>query len=232
MRILYVEDDLTLASSLQFLLKDRHRIDIAKTVSQALRFSDRYNYQVYLIDYLLPDGSGLDLITDIRSSGCDQPLLLITGEQSPELTITALSQGADDCLTKPFLIDELNLRLMSALQRSGDLPKGNTIYCDQISLDINQQTARYKNQIIPFKRKEYLVFELLMLRSNQIVSREIIHQNVWQDGYYDSNTIDVHIRRIRNKLRQFDQREYIQTLYGFGYRLINPTATNQTGSKP
>lgn len=223
MKILLVEDDLALVSALSHGLKKQgYVVDALMDGTQAKkRFQlARDAYDLAILDYMLPDISGIEVCKYARSMHIRTPILMLTGKTAVEDKVEALDAGADDYLTKPFSTEELVARIKALLRRPRALlPK--IIIVGGIALDINKRLATKDGVEVPLSLKEFGVLEYLMHRPNQVVQRDEILDHVWDYNYTSlSNIIDVHINRLRAKL-DLKKDNILETVRGVGYRLKN-----------
>jgi two-component system OmpR family response regulator len=219
MRIFIIDDDDLLLSTLQNELEDVYAVDTAKTVSDALSMARRNNYNAMVIDIGLPDGSGIELTERLRSEGYKIPILILTGDEEIESKVRALDSGADDYLTKPFRIEELQARLRALLRRPVQRIH-KSIKVGKLELSYSTRSATYGDRTVPLRRKEFEILELLMLEAGSAVPRMTILENVWDDSSTTlSNVVDVHIKHLRDKIDRPFGKSIIKTVSGIGYKL-------------
>jgi two-component system OmpR family response regulator len=219
MRIFIIDDDDLLLSTLQNELEDVYAVDTAKTVSDALSMARRNNYNAMVIDIGLPDGSGIELTERLRSEGYKIPILILTGNEEIESKVRALDSGADDYLTKPFRIEELQARLRALLRRPVQRIH-KSIKVGKLELSYSTRSATYGDRTVPLRRKEFEILELLMLEAGSAVPRMTILENVWDDSSTTlSNVVDVHIKHLRDKIDRPFGKSIIKTVSGIGYKL-------------
>ena len=187
-----------------------------ETAASYLRF---YQYQVAVIDWRMPKLSGLDLVTRLRQSGSAVPVLMLTARDTPADRITGLDAGADDYLIKPFDFGELLARLR-ALQRRPPDTRPPTLVLGELSFDPATREVRCGSRRPALTAIELGILEILLRRSPGIADRRMIAQHVWDDeaDAFGSNTINVHLARLRSKLIGAGVR--IETVRGVGYRIV------------
>lgn len=230
MRLLLVEDERDLATAIiRALARDGHAIDAALSIAEATDALLGANYDVVILDLVLPDGNGLDLLRDFRDgaiSGPEHPpspparVLILTARSGIDDRVLGLDVGADDYLTKPFEISELRARVRALLRRdtSGN---GSILHAGRLSLDAARHEVRDEGQLLALSPKEFAVLEYLMMRPDVVVSPEELLEHVW-DANADpfTATVRVTVGTLRRKLTGPDGRAPILTVPRRGYRLV------------
>lgn len=219
MKILIVEDEITIARFLKSGLESQaYIVDLAIDGQQGSFLARTNIYDLIILDYHLPKQNGLTVIEEIRQEK-NTPILMLTVCGDPDRKIEAFKLGADDFLTKPFLLDELLWRVHALLRRP-PTRQANILKIDDLYLDLNQHLAKRRGRPLNLTRKEYCILEYLMRHQNEISSREIIMENAW-DMNMDpfSNTLDTHILNLRRKLKAAGGKNLIHTFPGRGYKL-------------
>ena len=219
-RVLVVEDDRKLAAALAEKLGNAQlTVDVAHDGEAALDFARTSAYDAIVLDVLLPVLDGLAVCRQLRARGATTPILMLTARDALSDKVAGLDSGADDYLTKPFASDELLARLRALLRREAGRKEG-VLRFDELVLDPAALSARWRDKPLDLTAREYRILELLLRRSEQVVSREAIIESVWGFGFSDnSNLVEVYIRRLRRKLAELGAPPLIQTLRGAGYRL-------------
>lgn len=220
MRLLVVEDDPGLRDVLGRGLREAgYVVDVVSDGDEALAFLRAYEYAVCILDWRLPGRSGLEVLTWARRQGIGAPVLMLTARDAPADRVHALDAGADDYLVKPFDYGELLARLR-ALQRRPGTERAPVLRCGSLVVDPASRIVVVAGGEVPLAPRELSVLELLLRRSPAVVSRHSIAVQAWPDEWdaVGSNTIDVHIARLRAKLARADVR--IETVRGAGYRLV------------
>jgi DNA-binding response OmpR family regulator len=219
MKILIIEDELSIASFLKASLESQlYIVDIATDGEQGALLGRMGKYDLIIIDYLLPKRNGLEVVKELRLSK-KMPIIMLTVEGDFECKEKAFNLGVDDFLTKPFLLEELNLRIKALLRRPQEITN-KIIRVGTLSIDLSKQIVRREKKIINLTRKEYVILEYLMRNRGEIKSRESIMENVWDinsDPF--SNTLDTHILNLRNKIKLTNSPELIHTFTGRGYKI-------------
>jgi DNA-binding response OmpR family regulator len=220
MRILVAEDDSALRSVLERgLLENAYVVDSVADGSRALSHLRAYDYDVAIVDWRMPELSGLETIEKARSYGIHTPILMLTARDTAADRIAGLNGGADDYLVKPFDFEELLARLR-ALQRRPPLTKGPRLVCGDLEFDPASRTVTIGDLHVALTATEMGLLELLLRRAPSVVTRQMMAVQVWSDeaDAVGSNTIDVHLGRLRAKIRRSDTQ--IQTVRGTGYRIV------------
>lgn len=219
MRILVIEDDAILRAGIRTgLALEGFTVDAVGTSADASAGAAACHYDAVVLDVGLPDGDGIELLKAWRREGATIPVLLLTARNSVEDRIDGLNSGADDYLGKPFDLDELAARLRAIARRS----KGNTVAALQLGafrLDSAARELRREGTIIPLSRREFALVETLFEQPGRVFSRSQLEDRLYGWGEeVGSNTIEVHIHKLRAKLG----REVIETIRGEGYKAFRP----------
>jgi len=224
MRILIVEDEKKMASFLERGLKEEHyTVDIAYDGEKGWEYAMTNEYDLLILDWMLPKMSGVELCNQFRKEGKITPVLILTAKDSVEDKIKGLDQGADDYLTKPFSFEELLARIRALLRRPSQIADKTVLQCANLKLDLIKRQAWSGEQEISLSQKEFSLLEFLMRHAGDVVSRTAIAEHVW-DLHFDpmSNTIDVYINFLRKKIGETPSKSKIETIRGTGYRLACP----------
>ncbi|MEI8067891.1 MAG: response regulator transcription factor [Candidatus Shapirobacteria bacterium] len=219
MNILYIENNHELSLAVREKLKSHYNVDIANTCRDGILKIESKEYDLLIIGHYLANTNETKICEKIREMDIKVPILFFVNNQKKEIVIEALDAGADDCLIKPFSLDELEARIRALLRRNNNKTLGN-LSVGKLLIKLDDQYVTYHNQIIKLPRQEYMLLKYLAVNRGKLVPREELYEHVWGvDGYYNSNTIDVHIRRLRKKLKLITNDEYIKSVYGYGYRI-------------
>ena len=224
MRILIVEDEKKMASFLERGLKEEHyAVDNAYDGEKGWEYAMTNEYDLLILDWMLPKMSGIELCHKFRAEGKITPVLILTAKDSVEDKIKGLDQGADDYLTKPFSFEELLARIRALLRRPPHITDKTVLQCANLKLDLIKRQAWAGEQEISLSQKEFALLEFLMRHAGEVVSRTAIAEHVW-DLHFDpmSNTIDVYINFLRKKIGETPSKSKIETIRGTGYRLACP----------
>ncbi len=218
MKLLIIEDDPLLRSGLEkALIREEYRVDAVANIQSAEQMlALDANYSAILLDIGLPDGNGLNLLQSIRKSETSMPVIIITARDALEDRIIGLDSGADDYLVKPFEIAELYARLRAVIRRHHG-QADNQVNVDEFVMNLSNRTIRFNGEPLELTLREYAIFSRLILKYNEIVSRDTLLQDMyaWQDSF-GSNTLEVYIHRLRQKIGK----DRILTARGLGYRLV------------
>ena len=221
MRLLLVEDDPDAARVLAKGLRERgYAVDVAGDGEIAIVQAATTDYDIVLLDVLLPKTDGFAACRAIRDSGCAVPILMLTARDSVESRIEGLDCGADDYLVKPFDFGELLARLRALIRRGHHPILPDRLSAGSLVLDTRSRRVRLASRELSLTTKEYALLEYLVRRAGDVVSRGDIAEHVW-DEHYDplSNVVDVYIQRLRRKLDRPGADSWIRTRRGEGYQL-------------
>ena len=220
MKILAIDDDpLIIEYVRRGLIEDGYVVDAAATASDGLLCARAGRYDAIILDIGLPDASGLEVAREMRRESDATPILLLTARTGTDNLVSGLDAGADDYLTKPFDIRELRARLR-ALTRRGGSTRAETITLGALALNRLNHEVRIGNTPLRLTPKEYLLLEYFMLRPGAVISRTELLEKVWEMNFDpQSNIVDVHVARLRSKLRNSPAVPQLETVRGFGFRL-------------
>lgn len=223
MKLLCIEDNVELVESLHHFLTSGANVDNAPTGREGLQLARKNNYDAVILDLGLPDISGLDVCLELRRTNIQTPILILSGTQDANTKVALFEAGADDFLTKPFVVAELRARLFALLKRGNYMsaPTGeHVLKVGNLTLDPLSQKVERSGKPIKLRRKEFEILEYLMRNRNNIVTRSMIMDNVWDsDSSAWNSTINVHIKRVRDKIDRPYKRKLIKTAYGLGYTI-------------
>lgn len=225
-KILIVEDDGEIAFLLQqFLLRKNYESDIANNGLDAMSYYEKANnsnlpYQAILLDLMLPDLSGEKILQQIRKNS-DIPILIISAKGEVNSKISLLQNGADDYITKPFVFEEVLARLETVLRRSKKSFDQHLVYTyKDIVLDDSAKTVKVADNKITLTPKEYELLRLLIEHPDQVYTKDLILEKIWEDSYVDESAVIVHMSNLRKKLDATGNHSpYIATIWGIGYKL-------------
>lgn len=221
MKVLIVEDDNNLAQVVKkSLIAKEYAVDIASDGSEGSFLGKMYDYDAIMLDYSLPKKDGLTVCKEIRSAGRNTPIIFLSIIDALDVKVSALKQGADDYLVKPFELEELHARL-EALRRRPQIKTPPTLLkAGDIVMNLSTRAATRGKREIRLTRKEFGVLEYLIRNKGTPVSRVLIMEHVWTaDSDLFSNTIETHMRNLRRKLNMPGQPDIIQNIIGRGYMI-------------
>ncbi|XXK27281.1 winged helix-turn-helix domain-containing protein [Arenicellales bacterium nBUS_45] len=223
MRILLIEDDQDVARHVSRGLKESgHVVDIAENGIDGFSLANEENYDVLVIDRMLPRLDGLTLIENLRSRNNLTPVLILSALGELEDRIIGLRAGGDDYLPKPFAFEELLARVEALGRRTFQGSANTHLKVSELEMDVLSRKVQRAGQAISLQPREFRLLEYLMRHSGQVVTRTMLLENVW-DYHFDpqTNVIDVHVSRLRSKIdRDFDY-PLLQTVRGAGYMLCD-----------
>lgn len=220
MRILLVEDEPAIARFVnQGLTEAGYAVDVVGDGRVALDYALSAEYDVYVLDILLPGMNGLALLCQLRQRGDKTPALMLTARDTVDNRVEGLDAGADDYLVKPFAFPELLARVRALLRRP-PLQTGTVLQVADLTMDTAKREVRRGGSRIELRPREYAVLEYLMRHPDQVLTRTQIGEHVWNfDFYNESNVVDVYIGYLRRKIDRDSERPLIHTIRGVGYRL-------------
>lgn len=220
MRVLVVEDEHKIAAFIKRGLEENaYAVDVAYDGEEGYEWAHNFPYDIIILDVMLPKMDGITLCRRLRAEGERASILMLTAKDDVDDRVAGLDAGADDYLVKPFAFRELLARLR-ALRRRGTEHRTTQLVVGDLTLDLVTHQASRNGQIIDLTAKEFALLELLMRHPNQVLSRTVIAEHVWDyDFYSQSNIVDVYIRYLRKKIDEPFDSKLIQTVRGAGYRL-------------
>lgn len=224
MRVLVVEDQQTMANYIKRALEEQgYAVDLATTGREALDWADVVDFDLIVLDVMLPEIDGITVCKTLRTQGNHVPILMLTARDTVDARVIGLDAGADDYLIKPFELKELLARLRALSRRqSVNTTKTSTLTVADLSMDTITHIVMRQGSIINLTAKEYAVLECLIREPNRILTRTEIAEHVWNyDVYNQSNVVDVYIRNLRRKIDDPFKQKLIHTVRGAGYRLMD-----------
>lgn len=224
MNILIVEDDNDINKLLNEIMNsDGYTTKSAYSGTEALIYLEMQNFDVVLLDLMIPGLSGEELLLKIRQNK-NMPVIIISAKDDKHTKIDMLKNGADDFISKPFDVDEVLARVESNLRRYSSEKniycKTNEIIFREINLNIDTREITINGKDICLTSREFDILQLLIHNPKKVFTKSNIFESVWEEDYMgDDNTINVHISNLRNKISKYAKNEYIQTIWGIGYKL-------------
>jgi two-component system OmpR family response regulator len=220
LKLLVIDDDPVIADFIRLSLGERgHVVDVAHTGDHGRMLAMVYDYDALVLDYVLPDTTGVEVLRELRGRGRAVPVLMLTARSGPEHEVHGLDAGADDYLSKPFSMDVLEARLRALVRRGGAPPAGDAALGD-LRVDRLRRAVTAGGTPLKLTPREYALLEYLLSRPERVVTRSELLEKVW-DMSFDpgSNVVDVHVARIRAKLQAAASGAALVTLRGAGYML-------------
>jgi DNA-binding response OmpR family regulator len=221
MKILIVEDERELSQSIcEYLANEQFICEKAVNFDMALEKISLYDYACIVLDIGLPGGSGLEILKELKSDNKMDGVLIISARNSLDDKVSGLKAGADDYLTKPFHLPELAARVAAIIRRKSFDGK-NTLYIDDLVLDLNEKSVRVNEFPVDLTKKEYELLVYFISNKNKVIAKNAIAEHLWGDdmdiaGNYDF--IYTHIKNLRKKLIAAGAQDYIKSIYGMGYK--------------
>jgi DNA-binding response OmpR family regulator len=219
MRVLVIEDEVKVASFIsKGLEEEAYEVEVVYNGRDGLDRLTSDRYDIVLLDLMIPEISGLEVLKTIRERGVNTPVLIITAKSSKEDVVRGLDTGSDDYLTKPFSFDELLARIRALLRRDA---ARNTPVIRYKGLMLNpyDRTLAVGAQVVELTEKEFMILELLVRSNERSLSRREIADYVWQTATDSTNIVDVYINFLRKKIESITPHKYIHTIRGIGYVL-------------
>jgi two-component system, OmpR family, manganese sensing response regulator len=222
MQILLVDDEVELTGPLsKVLTREGYQVDVVHDGREGSRLASRGNYDLLILDWMLPNQTGLEICQDLRSQGDTTPVLFLTAKDTLDDRVDGLDAGADDYLIKPFELRELLARVRALLRRPPtlDVAAEQRLREEDLELDIENQLAFRQGRQIELSEKETQLLAYLMRNPNQLLTHSQIYQHLWGDGEKPiSNVLAAQIRLLRRKIEANREIPLIHTVYGKGYR--------------
>ena len=229
MRILVVEDEPVAAALLAKGLREHaYAVDVAADGASALEQAATNDYDVMILDVLLPGMNGLQLCSRLRAEGITVPILMLTARGGPDQRVEGLDAGADDYLPKPYHFPELLARVRALLRR-GPALGSSILTVDDLTIDTRARRVERARRLIQLTTKEYTLLEYLARRQGDVVGRADIAEHVWDDSFDPvSNLIEVYVQRLRRKIDDGHPVKLLHTRRGAGYTLQAADADDET----
>ena len=229
MRVLLAEDEIKTHQFVRRgLTENGYAVDVAETGTDALELAFANHYDLVILDVMLPAPHGWQILTSLRASGSDVPVLFLTARDSVADRVKGLELGADDYLVKPFAFAELLARVRTLTRRRGQVSPQQLRIAD-LELDLKRRRATRQETSIELTAREFALLWLLMRRSGEVLSRSTIAEKVWDMNFdSDTNVVDVAVRRLRRKVDDAFPTPLIHTVRGVGYVLEAPDSGTDT----
>ncbi|MEC5166757.1 DNA-binding response OmpR family regulator [Flavobacterium sp. PL11] len=222
MKILVIEDEMELQETIkESLLREKYTVETASDYNAAFEKILVYDYDCILLDIMLPFGNGISLLKNLKKRNKAGNVIIISAKNSLEDKLNGLALGADDYLTKPFHIAELNARIKAVLRRK-DFNGKNQIDAGNTVLDIDERVLNVAGENIHLNRKEFDILNYFLLNKNRLITKTTLAERVWGDYIDQSDNFDFiyyQIKNLRKKLEEANATIIIETVYGIGYKL-------------
>ena len=222
MKILIVEDNRELSDIMhKALVAERYTVEVAYNYNSASQKIADYEYDCILLDVMLPDGSGLELLSELKAAGKRESVIIISARDSLDDKVMGLESGADDYLAKPFHIVELLARIRSVVRRrrGGDM----VVSFGNVSLNPDKHTITIAGVPVEMSRKEYDILHYFLTRTGHLIKKEVLAEAVWGDHIDQTDDFDflyAQVKNVRRKMAEANADIEIKAVYGFGYKLI------------
>ncbi len=221
MRTLVIEDNVKLAASLKKgLVKNGYAVDVIHNGEEAFEHLvlNHGDYDIVLLDLMLPGRSGTDITTSVRERGINVPIIIITALDETAHKLALLDAGADDYLVKPYSFEELLARMRAVTRRPTPL-SASEFTAGTIRMNLGQRKLYVAESEVTLTTKEFAILEMFLRNQDQVLSREFILDHVWDYNFNSlSNVVDVHVKNLRKKLASAGAEDLIETVSGLGYR--------------
>lgn len=224
MKVLLIEDHADLARSISdYLVRENYICELANTFDKAREKLALFQYDCILLDIMLPDGNGIALLKLIKKEGIESSVIIISAQNSLDFKITGLDEGADDFITKPFPLPELHSRIKAVMRRKSP-EKNNVLTFNEISVDLLALECSIHDKPVNLTKKEINLLIYFLNNQNRMLSRQAIATHLWGDYTDNLDSVDFvyqHLKNLRKKMMDAGAKEYISTVYGFGYKWNN-----------
>ena len=220
MDIFLLEDDEAIGIGLTYSLENEgYNVTLAKSVKEAEKIIDEKEFSLYILDLTLPDGSGYDVCKRIKAKG-DLPVIFLTAYDDEVNVIMGFELGADDYISKPFIVKELMLRIKSVMRRYSNETSDGIIKINNLKINTNEAKVYKNNEEIILTAMEYRLLLILLSNRGKVLSRTALLENIWDvaGDFVEDNTLTVYIKRLRDKIEEDPAKpEFIKTVRGLGY---------------
>ncbi len=222
MKLLLVEDQVELASSIQnYFLKEGDVCEYANSFSAASQKLHGYQYDILILDIMLPDGNGLELLEAVKQNWPQMGVIIISAKNALDDKLKGLDLGADDYLPKPFHLAELNARTKAVFRRR--LQKGeNSLSLNEIKINLDTHEVLVYDQLLDLTRKEFELLHYFLVNQRRLLTKQAIAEHLWGDYMDTADSFDFvyqHIKNLRKKIVKAGGNDYLETVYGVGYKI-------------
>lgn len=224
MKLLLVEDNHELINSMvDYLMHENNICEVAHTYDQAREKITLFSYDCIILDIMLPDGNGLDILKLLKRGLSDTSVIIISAKNSLDFKVTGLDEGADDYITKPFPLPELYSRIKAVTRRNSNRT-GHKLDFNEITVDLSSFETTVNNVAIVLTKKETNLLLYFLNNINRVLSRQAIASHLWGDYTDNLDNFDFvyqHVKNLRKKITDAGGEDYIKTIYGLGYKISN-----------
>jgi DNA-binding response OmpR family regulator len=221
MKILIIEDEIELLIAISnYLIKENFICELAENFGKADEKLSIYEYDVILLDITLPDGNGLELLRTIKKHQIRAGVIIISARNSLDDKISGLDLGADDYMTKPFQLSELNSRIKAVLRRR-KFDGTNLLMFNEITINTDSKSVTVNGKEIILTKKEYDLLLFFLINKNRVLTKQAIAEHLWSDNVDLADNFDfiyTHLNNIRKKIKSARGTDYVKTIYGMGYK--------------
>ncbi len=220
MRILVVEDNIVLAETIKEELCSNSNLDVSilNTGEDALYDIERSIYDIIILDIMLPELSGIDILKDIRNKGIKTPVLMLTAKETLDDKVGAFSIGANDYITKPFYMEELIARVYAVLRTTGYISNENMLEFKDLKINLEARKVYINDTEVELYKKQFDILEFFLMNKGQVLLKEQIYDRIWGiDSDIPLEIVEVHISGLRKNLLASGYNKYIKTKRGIGY---------------
>lgn len=221
MKILIIEDEHDLAQSIaEYLSDENYLCEFASTYHQALDKIENYHYDCILLDIMLPDGNGMEILEELKQQDKQDGVIIISAKDALDDKIKGLQIGADDYLTKPFHLAELTARIYSVIRRK-QFGNSNTIQQNELQIDLLAKTVSVNNKLISLTKKEFDLLLYFIGNKNRVISKSTLAEHIsgdFADMFDNHDFVYAHIKNLKKKLNEAGCDNYLKTVYGTGYK--------------
>ncbi len=221
MKILIIEDENELADSIsEYLSEENYLCEFARTYNKALDKIESFHYDCILLDIMLPDGNGMNILEELKRQGKQDGVIIISAKNALEDKIKGLQIGADDYLTKPFHLSELAARIYSVIRRK-KFGNANVVQQNELQIDLLGKTVKFKNHPIELTKKEFDLLLHFFGNKNRVISKSALAEHLsgdFADMLDNHDFVYAHIKNLKKKLNEAGCENYLKTVYGTGYK--------------
>lgn len=221
MKLLLIEDTVELAKSIAgYLTQENYICEVARTFDEARERLALFTYDCIILDIMLPDGNGINLLKLIRKEGIESSVLIISAQNALDFKIKGLDEGADDYITKPFPLPELHSRIKAVMRRKNP-SKNNQLIFSEITVHLQSLECMVNETLLSLTRKEINLLIYLINNQGRVLTRQAIAAHLWGDYTDNLDSVDFvyqHVKNLRKKITDAGGSDYISTLYGVGYK--------------